>query len=211
MIARAHRRIGRKALVLFAALSFASSAASAQEPASRVEIGLAARFMPTGWFEWSGRTPPAESDLRAIPALGGAPFVDYRLNPALSLGFMPELTLNVIPNTISNYRSSYPISAMLAGSLRIKVEYPDLRSVAPYLLLAPGYSALFDYGDASAESESGDAHGFVLSAYAGLRVPIGARHSVFAEGGYMRGFQKNGGRRYAPSYVVVALGWQMAL
>jgi hypothetical protein len=209
VIAKTHHPIWRNALVLFAALSFASSVANAQEPARRVEVGLAARFMPTGWFGWSGQSRPPESDLRAIPALGGAPFVDYRLNPALSIGFMPELTLNVIPDTNAFSPSSPPVSAMLAGSLRVKVEYPGLRAVAPYLLLAPGYSAMFDYGGASAES--GDAHGFVLGAYAGFRFPIGARHSVFAEGGYLHGFQKNGGHRYAPSYVVLAAGWQVSL
>jgi len=44
-----------------------------------------------------------------------------------------------------------------------------------------------------------------------VRVPIAARHSIFAEGGYMQGFQKNGGRRYSPSYVVLAAGWQVSL
>ena len=81
--------------------------------------------------------------------------------------------------------------------------------MAPYLLLAPGYSAMFTYTNAG--GYSGDAHGFVLGAYAGVRVPIGVRHSVFAEGGYLRGFQKNDGGRYAPSYVVLAAGWQVSL
>jgi hypothetical protein len=160
--------------------------------------------MPTGWFEWSGRPGATDSALGAYPALGGALFVDYRLNPALSIGFMPECTLNVIPKT-----THYPVSAMIAGSLRVKVEYPGLRAVAPYVLLAPGYSSMFGYDDAG--GSSGDAHGFVVSAYAGLRILTGTRHSIFAEGGYLHGFQKNGGARYAPSYVVLSAGWQMSL
>jgi hypothetical protein len=163
--------------------------------------------MPTGWFTWPGRagadSHAAGPDPGAYPAVGLAPFVDYRLNRFVSIGFSPELTLNVIPRVVS-----YPISVMLAGVLRFKVEYPDLRSVVPYVLVTPGYSFLF--GCCTDGAASGDSHGFVASAYAGMRIPLGARHSIFAEGGYMHGFQKDGGRDYAPSYVVVALGWQMS-
>jgi hypothetical protein len=201
---RRHRRAECYALVLLAGLALSPFAARAQDRSGRVEVGFAARYMPIGWFEWSGAGAPMESELRAYPALGAAPFVDYRLNPVFSVGFMPELTLNVIPKT-----TFYPVSAMLAGSLRVKVEYPGPRVLAPYLLLAPGYSSLLAYDGAGADS--GDAHGFVLSAYAGVRVPIRARHSVFAEVGCLRGFQKHGERRYAPSYLVLAAGWQMSL
>jgi hypothetical protein len=201
---REHGRASRHAFVLAVAIAMASPRTLAQEAPKQIEVGLAGRFMPTGWFEWSGRSGATGSGLGAYPALGGALFVDYRLNPVLSVGFMPELTLNVIPRTMA-----YPVSAMVAGSVRLKAEYPGLRIVAPYLLLAPGYSLLSGYG--STGGGSGDAHGFVLSAYAGLRVPVGSRHSVFAEGGYQHGFQKNDGGSYAPSYVVLAAGWQMAL
>jgi hypothetical protein len=195
-------------LLLFGSLSLASSDASAETPLRHAEVGLAARFMPTGWFDWSGPSRPPESDLRAYPALGGAPFVDYRLNPAISIGFMLELTLNVIPKTDAFSPGSPPTSAMLAGSFRVKVEYPGLRVVAPYLLLAPGYSVMFSYGESV---ESGDAQGLLLSAYAGLRFPVGAQHSVFAEGGYLHGFQMREGNRYAPRYLVLAMGWRMTL
>jgi hypothetical protein len=198
------RLAGGCAFALGVGLALVSPATVAQEPSKRIDVGVALRYMPTGSFEWSGRPGGTDSNLGAYPALGGALFVDYRFNPALSIGFMPELTLNVIPRT-----NDYPISAMVAGSLRVKAEYPGLRFLSPYLLLAPGYSSLFTYDNAGADS--GDAHGFVLSAYAGLRIPTGTRHSFFAEGGYLRGFQKNGGRRYAPSYVVLAAGWQMSL
>jgi hypothetical protein len=193
--------------LLVGALTTLPWTARAQEPQRRIEIGAAARYMPTGWFTSPGGpdTPnhAAGPDPRAYPALGLAPFVDYRLNRFVAIGFSPELTLNVIPKVVS-----YPVSVMLAGSLRLKAEYPDLRSVVPYALLAPGYSLLI--GGFTDGYASGDAHGFVASAYAGLRIPIGARHSIFAEGGYMHGFQKDGPRDYAPSYVVLAVGWQMA-
>jgi hypothetical protein len=192
------------AFILGVGLTLAASGALAQEPSRRIDVGVAVRYMPTGWFEWSGRTGTTESALGAYPALGGALFVDYRLNPALSIGFMPEFTLNVIPRT-----TYYPVSAMTAGSLRVKVEYPELRVLAPYVLLAPGYSSMFVYNNTG--GSSGDAHGFVLSTYAGLRIFTGTRHSVFAEGGYLHGFQKNDGGRYAPSYVVLSAGWQMSL
>jgi len=198
------RLAGYCAFVLGIGLTLASAGTLAQEPSRRIEVGLAVRYMPTGWFEWSGRTGATESALGAYPALGGALFVDYRLNPAVSIGLMPELTLNVIPRT-----TYYPVSAMTAGSLRLKVEYPGLRVLAPYVLLAPGYSSMFAYNNTG--GSSGDAHGFVLSAYAGLRIPTGTRHSVFAEGGYQHGFQKNDGHSYAPSYLVLSAGWQMSL
>jgi hypothetical protein len=192
------------AFVLGVGLTMAASGTLAEGPPGRIDVGLAVRYMPTGWFEWSGRTGATNSALGAYPALGGALFVDYRLNPALSIGFMPEFTLNVIPRT-----TYYPVSAMIAGSLRVKVEYPGLRVLAPYVLFAPGYSLMSTYNNAG--GSSGDAHGFVLSGYAGLRIPTGTRHSVFAEGGYLHGFQKNDGGRYAPSYVVLSAGWQMSL
>jgi hypothetical protein len=94
--------------------------------------------MPTGWFAWPGRpisdSHAAGPDPAAYPAVGLAPFLDYRLNRFTSIGFSPELTLNVIPRVVS-----YPISVMLASVLRLKVEYPDLHSVVPYVLVAPGY------------------------------------------------------------------------
>jgi hypothetical protein len=190
--------------VLGVGLTLAASGTLAQETSGGIDVGLAFRYMPTGWFEWSGRPGATESALGAYPALGGALFVDYHLNPALSIGFMPEFTLNVIPRT-----TYYPVSAMTAVSLRVKVEYPGLRVLAPYVLLAPGYSSMFAYKNSG--GSSGDAHGFVLSAYAGLRIHTGTRHSVFAEGGYLHGFQKNHEGRYSPRYVVLAAGWQMSL
>ncbi len=175
-----------------------SRTALADQPEQRFELGIVGRFMPTGWFDWSKHTP---SDLRAYPALGGAPFVDWRLDRAVSIGFMPEVTLNVIPKLATDY----PVSTMITGSLRLKAQYPDWRLVIPYVLVAPGYSLLFRYGGAPA----GDAHGFSLGAYGGLRFPVSKRNAIVAEGGYLQGFQSDGGRAYAPSYLVVALGWEL--
>jgi len=174
-------------------------AASADPPDRRLEVGIVGRFMPTGWFEWSGHTP---SELAAYPTLGGAPFVDWRLDRVFSIGFMPELTLNVIPKLDTDY----PVSAMITGAVRLKAQYPDWHLVIPYVLLAPGYSVLFRYG----EVQAGDAHGFSLGAYAGFRIPVSKRNAILAEGGYLRGFQSDGVSAYAPSYVVMALGWQLA-
>jgi hypothetical protein len=189
--------------LVLAALLTGSPVALAQE-ASSVEIGIEARFMPTGSFHWSGRPGATESCLGAYPALGAAPFVDYRLNRFVAVGFSPEVTLNVIPRT--NY---YPISAMVAASLRLKLQYPGLRWLVPYVVLAPGYSLLFTYDNAG--GDSGDAHGFVVSGHVGVGGPIGVRHSVFAHVGYMRGFQSRSGGDYAPSYLVLAAGWQVSL
>ena len=46
--------------------------------------------------------------------------MDYRLNRFASVGFMPELTLNVIPKV-----DDYPVSAMISGPVRLKAQYPD--------------------------------------------------------------------------------------
>ncbi|HEX7509071.1 MAG TPA: hypothetical protein VF550_20025 [Polyangia bacterium] len=139
---------------------------------------------------------------RRLSSPGRRSLVDYRLNRFASVGFMPEFTLNVIPRV-----TNYPVSAMIAGSLRVKVQHPGARFLVPYILLAPGYSWLWGFDG----SDGGNAHGFVLSAYAGARVPIGGRHSLFVETGYMRGFQTDGGIDYAPSYLVIAAGWQASL
>jgi hypothetical protein len=94
---------------------------------------------------------------------------------------------------------------MIAGSLRVKLQYPGMRFLVPYAVLAPGYSFIFCYENLG--NTGGTGHGFVLGAYGGARVPIHGRHSLFAEAGYMRGFQKDSGHDYAPSYVVIAAGW----
>ena len=150
----------------------------------------------------SGQSSQSSSSLGAYPALGAAPFVDYRLNRFAAVGFMPEFTLNVIPKV-----DYYPVSAMIAGSLRLKIQYPGMGFLAPYILLAPGYSSIFGYGG----DGSGSSHGFVLSAYGGARIPITFHHSLFAEVGYMYGLQRDGERDYAPSYLVIAAGWQTSL
>jgi hypothetical protein len=198
-----HRTIQILAL-LFAASTGVFANVHADELERRIDMGLVLRFMPTGRFEWTGRATGASSDLRAYPAIGGAPFVDYRLNDYASVGFMPDLTLNVIPKV-----DFYPVSAILAGSLRLKAQYPGWRFIVPYVLLAPGYSAVIEYGNAG--GSSGNAHGFVLSAYGGTRIPIVRRHSIIAEAGYMRGFQRSSDRSYSPSYLVLGLGWQVSL
>lgn len=192
------------ALLVFVVLAIPSPLARAQDPFRRFEVGLALRFMPTGWFDWAGSDPRAGRDLRAYPALGAAPFVDYRLNRFASIGFMPEFTLNIIPKV-----EDYPVSTMIAASLRVKLEYPGLRFVVPYALFAPGYSWVFL--DENLGVGGGNAHGFVLGAHGGARIPLGQRHSVFAEFGYLRGFQSEGGNAYAPSYLVIAAGWQASL
>ena len=130
--------------------------------------------------------------------------MDYRLNRFASVGFMPELTLNVIPKV-----DDYPVSAMISGPVRLKAQYPDWRFVVPYILLAPGYSWLSEYNNTG--TQSGNSHGFAVGVYGGACVPVTSRHSIFAEAGYVRGFQKDGARTYAPSYLVVALGWQASL
>jgi hypothetical protein len=198
------RNGGRVAVLAFVAVSFLASLACAQDAPERVEVGLAFRFMPTGSFDWSGRNPAAGSSLGAYPALGAAPFVDYRLNRFASIGFMPEFTMNIIPRV-----ENYPVSAMIAGSLRVKLQVPGMRFLVPYVVLAPGYSSIFCYGDSC--STGGTGRGFVLGAYGGARLPIHGRHALFAEAGYMRGFQKDSGHDYASSYVVIAAGWQASL
>jgi hypothetical protein len=187
-----------------------SSSAFADESGGRMDLGVLFRFMPTGWIRASEHSPP---DIRALPALGGALFFDYSLNPFFSIGASPEITLNVIPKV----QGSYPVSALIAGSLRFKAQYPRWRHVVPYVLLAPGYSVISSYEKAgpgcacSDYVENGDSHGFMLAGYGGLRVRITPRHAVAAEMGYVHGFQTEGARTYAPAYLSVALGWQVAL
>ncbi len=198
-------------LLLIAQLaSPGSSSAFADEPGGRMDVGVLFRFMPTGWIRASEHSPP---DIRALPALGGALFFDYSLNPFLSIGASPELTLNVIPKV----QGAYPVSALMAGSLRFKAQYPRWGHVVPYVLFAPGYSVISSYEKAgpgcacSDYVENGDSHGFMLAGYGGLRVRISPRHAVAAEMGYVHGFQTEAARTYAPAYLSVALGWQVAL
>lgn len=181
----------------------------------RLNVGVLFRFMPAGWMNASELSKP---DIRSVPALGGALFVDYSLHRFFSVGAMPELTLNVIPKVLGDY----PVSALAGGSLRLKAQYPAWNYVTPYFLFAPGYSIIWSYKQAiltcdCADNikieniENGDSQGFMLAGYVGLRVMVTPRHAVIAEAGYLHGFQKESGRSYAPSYLVIALGWQTSL
>jgi len=188
----------------------APSSATADEENRRVDLGLLFRFMPSGWMDASEHSPP---DIRTFPAVGSALFVDYGLNRFLSVGAMPELTLNVIPKV----QGAYPISALVAGSLRLRAQYPGWRYLVPYLLFAPGYSVISSYNKAgpgcacSDYVANGDSHGFILAGYGGARVVVTPRNAVVGEVGYLHGFQTKSSRTYAPSYIVVALGWQVEL
>jgi hypothetical protein len=203
---------GASLLLLFIAqlATPGSSSAFADEPPGRMDAGVLFRFMPTGWIRASEHSPP---DIRALPALGGALFFDYSLNPFLSIGASPELTLNVIPKV----QGGYPVSALIAGSLRFRAQYPRWRHVVPYVLFSPGYSVISSYKKAgpgcacSDYVDNGDSHGFMLAGYGGLRVWITPHHSIAAEMGYVHGFQTDATRTYAPAYLSVALGWQVAL
>jgi hypothetical protein len=68
---REYRLAEYRAFILGVALALASSETQAQEPSRRIDVGLALRYMPTGWFEWSGRSGATESDLGAYPAFIG--------------------------------------------------------------------------------------------------------------------------------------------
>ena len=72
---REYRLASYCALVLGVGFTLASSRTLAQEPPRRIDVGLAVRYMPTGWFEWSGRSGASDSALGAYPALGSALFV----------------------------------------------------------------------------------------------------------------------------------------
>ena len=171
----------------------------AQEPSSlvshRTEVGLGLRFMPIGWFDLADGAH--RTGFRAYPALGFAPFVDYRLNRYFSVGVSPEVTLNVIPN-----RSDYVVGEMLLLNARLQVRYSD-RRLEPYALLTGGYSVI-------RRDASDSAWGAVVGAALGLRAKFAHRHGVFAEVDYQKGFQTVNDRAYGPSYIIVSAGWQVA-
>jgi hypothetical protein len=162
----------------------------------RAEIGLGLRLMPIGWFDLADASH--RSGFRAYPAGGLAPFVDYRLNRYFSAGFSPEITLNVIPN-----RSDYVVGKMLAAHARVQIRYPNKSRYEPYALLTGGYSVILRDGSDSAS-------GPIASLALGVRAQVSDRNSVFAETGYQRGFQTRQQYAYAPSYLVVSAGWQVA-
>jgi hypothetical protein len=190
--------------------AFMASKAFADAAEPGFDVGIALRFMPMGWMNASEHDPHV---IRTVPALGGAIWVDYRVNPLFAVGVMPELALNVIPKVLG----SYPVSSMTGGSLRFKAQYPGERAFTPYVVLAPGYSVVSSYRhtvvlcDCSDSITHGDSHGFVLAGYAGARLSFNPRHALLVEAGYRHGFQSDGSRTYAPRYLVLGLGWQASL
>lgn len=180
-------------VLLIASTLGAPLRAAASTDDAPLDVGVAIRAMPVGWFDLAD---PWNRSFRAFPAFGGSLFLDYTINRYVRVGASPSLTLNIIPN-----RSNYLVGTLFSGKARVVVQLPISQYVVPYLLVDGGYSAIFlDGGDT--------AHGLIASASLGLRVPI-RRHAVFLELGYEHGFQQLEGGAYAPSYGVVSLGWQM--
>jgi hypothetical protein len=186
--------------VLALALGSISASGQAQDqpvpPVTQFEAGLGLRFMPIGWFEMPDF---ANRSFRAYPALGFAPFVDYRLNRYLSVGLSPEVTLNVIPN-----RSDYRVGEMLLVDARLQVRYPSQGRFEPYAIATGGYSVIW-------RADEGSANGPAIGGTLGLRAKFASRHAVFAEVSYQRGFQTADGGPYRPSYIITSAGWQMGL
>jgi hypothetical protein len=160
------------------------------------ETGLGLRFMPVGWFDMYD---VANRDFRAYPALGFAPFLDYRLGRYFAVGISPELTLNVVPN-----RSDYHGGEMLTFAARLQGRYPVQEHIEPYAIATAGYSVIWR---ADTSAASGPAVGGSL----GLRLRFAKRHAVFAELSYQRGFQRVDGQAYSPSYLITGAGWQVGL
>jgi len=161
---------------------------------ARVELGLGLRFMPIGWFDMND---VANRDFRAYPALGFAPFVDYRVSRYFSAGFSPEVTLNVIPN-----RSDYHRGDMLTPAVRLQARYPGWGWIEPYAIATGGYSIIW-------RSDASSASGPVAGGALGLRLSFARRHAAFAELGYQKGFQRVDGQAYGPSYLLTGAGWQV--
>jgi len=167
-------------------------------PAStrRIETGIALRFMPVGWFDLADASN--RHGFRAYPALGIAPFVDYRIHRYFSVGFSPEITLNVIPN-----RSDYVVGKMFVADARLQARYPNQSRFEPYGIVTGGYSVIWRDGIGSAE-------GPTVGGTVGCRVKLGQRHAIFGEIGYQKGFQTADGGAYGPSYLITSVGWQVA-
>jgi hypothetical protein len=153
--------------------------------------------MPIGWFDLEDGAH--RNGFRAYPALGFAPFIDYRLHRYVSLGFSPEITLNVIPN-----RSDYHVGEMLLGNARLQVRYPNRSRFEPYAVLASGYSVICRSG---ADAASGPVAGGAL----GLRARVAGWHAIFTELTYQKGFQTVDGGAYGPSYLIIGAGWQVGI
>jgi len=166
----------------------------APDLSDRFEAGLGLRFMPIGWLDMPD---VANRSFRAYPALGFAPFVDYRLSRFFSVGISPEVTLNVVPN-----RSGYHGGEMLVLDARLSARYPYQGLIEPYAIVTGGYSVIW-------RNEASAASGPAVGATLGLRLKFAQRHAVFAELGYQRGFQRVEGQAYSPSYLIMGAGWQV--
>jgi hypothetical protein len=164
--------------------------------ADRFEVGLGLHFMPVGWFDLADY---ANRDFRAYPALGFAPFVDYRLSRYIGVGLSPEVTLNVIPN-----RDNYSVGEMLTFDVRLQARYPNQGPLEPYAIATGGYSVIW-------RAEGSAAHGPAVGVSLGLRLRFARRHAVFLEASYQKGFQRVDGGAYGSSYLVTGAGWQVGL
>lgn len=173
-----------------------SSAQNGPDFGERFEVGIGGRFMPVGWFDLEDQWGRS---FRAYPALGMALFLDYRLTSVFSVGFSPEVTLNIIPNY-----SDYVVGTMYGFMARFGVRYPSGHFFEPYGTLGCGYSMIVREHNPTASGLAGSVSAGVLGKFA-------KRHAVFLEVSFMLGLQRINGSPYAPSYLVTSLGWRLGL
>jgi hypothetical protein len=166
---------------------------------ARFEAGIALRFMPIGWFDLYDAF---NRDFRAYPALGLAPFLDFRIGRYITVGLSPELTLIVIPN-----RQDYLVGHMLAAMARLQIRYPEWGRFEPDAIASGGYSVIWRTSGRASNTNS--ATGPLAGGTVGVRLKFARRQGVFAELGYQKGFQRLDGQAYGPSYLITGAGWQV--
>lgn len=152
--------------------------------AQSVRGGASISLLPLGTISFDA---PGESDSADTAiAFGINGLIDYAINPAISIGFMPQVLLNVKPEDEDESAKQFDLLVRVAG------HYPAAPNIDLYGYLAPGYSIISppDWPDNVDRPK-----GLIIGFGGGAAYQVAPRTAITGELGYqigLQGLEENG-------------------
>lgn len=165
------KRIG---FLVLGTLALASQTAAAEG----LSGGVMLMPMPLGTLEVSGGGVSDSTDTEMAFGIGA--FLDKAITPNVSIGFMPQYTLNVKAEDAE--KSAKELDLLL----RLRASFPASDTAQVFGYLAPGYSFLFMPDKPEGQDNPA---GLVVQAAAGASFTVSGNVFASAQLGYQWGFQ----------------------
>jgi hypothetical protein len=168
-------------------LALALAAPAHAQGDTGMELGVKGMLLPTGTLfgEATRGLFLAWGDTDAALAGGVSPFVDFRLDPYISLGLGPEFIFGVKPSD-----SDSEPGTLINVNARIKLGAPASQMISLYALVTPGWSIIL-LPDAAMDAGLDDPTGFEIGFAGGVQANFDPRLGAFFELGYQWGYQNS--------------------